>query len=167
MGPLSRLWKWLEGIREVPSDMTVEVPVDKFVTLVEQVILLLCQTYPSVSYTCRLNILKMITKDPRKAKVMLKENEKLQSHMIEIEKSRKKSLEVFKHVGIKKSLFWKGPLHSQNKPHDGGCCYYTGNQLIETSINMVNPKVRFSIITEGKFNIEFQQYKVSTSLEYL
>ena len=32
---------------------------------------------------------------------------------------------------------------------------------------MVNPKVRFSIITEGKFNIEFQQHKVSTSLEYL
>ena len=95
----------VRGIREVPSDMTVEVPVDKFVTLVEQVILLLCQTYPSVSYTCRLNILKMITKDPRKAKVMLKENEKLQSHMMEIEKSRKKSLEVFKHVDIKKSLF--------------------------------------------------------------
>ena len=77
MDSLPRLWKELEGIREVPSDMTVEVPVDKFVTLVEQVILLLCQTYPSVSYTCRLNILKMITKDPRKAKIMLKKNENI------------------------------------------------------------------------------------------
>ena len=44
----------------------------KFVTLVEQVILLLGQASLSVSYTRRLNILKMITKDPRKAKAMLK-----------------------------------------------------------------------------------------------
>ena len=60
----------------------------------------------------------MITKDPRKAKAMLKENEnilresethlfgkKFRSHMKEIEKSRKKSLETFKDVGDKKSLF--------------------------------------------------------------
>ena len=46
-------------------------PLDKFVTLVEQVILLLGQALLSVSYTRRLNILKMITKDPRKKKPCL------------------------------------------------------------------------------------------------
>ena len=71
MGLLSRLCKGLEGIRKAPSDEAVEVPVDKFVTLVEQVILLLGQASCSVSYTRRLNILKMIMKDPRKAKAML------------------------------------------------------------------------------------------------
>ena len=50
---------------------------DKFLNLVEQVILLLGQASLSVSYTRRLNILKMITKDPRKAKAMLKENENI------------------------------------------------------------------------------------------
>ena len=62
----------------------------------------------SVSYTRRLSILKMITKDPRKAKAILIENEnilkeseahlfgkKFRSHMIEIQKSWKKPLEAF------------------------------------------------------------------------
>ena len=72
----------------------------------------------AVAYTRRLNILKMITKDPRKAKALLKENEnvlrgnetrlfgkKFRSHMIEIEKSKKKSLESFKDAGENKSGF--------------------------------------------------------------
>ena len=50
---------------------------DKFVTLVKQVILVLGQVSLSVSYTRRLNILKMITKEPRKAKAMLIENENI------------------------------------------------------------------------------------------
>ena len=41
MVPLFRLWKALEDIRKTPFDEVVEVPEDKFVTLVEQVILLL------------------------------------------------------------------------------------------------------------------------------
>ena len=60
----------------------------------------------------------MIMKYPRKAKAMLKENEnilneienhlfgkKFRSHMIEIKKSRKKSLKAFNYVGEKKSPF--------------------------------------------------------------
>ena len=120
IGPVSRLWKGLEGICKAPSDETVELPVDKFVTLVEQVFLLLGQASLSVSYTRRLNILKMITKDPRIAKAMLKEDEKIlkesethlfgtKIHMIEIEKSRKKTLDIFKEIGKKKSPFWKSP----------------------------------------------------------
>ena len=81
----------------------------------------------------------MITKNLRKAKAMLKESEnilkesethlfgkKFRSHMIETEKSRKKSLEAFKDVGEKKSPFQKGPLRNQNKPHGGGRSYYAG-----------------------------------------
>ena len=121
MGSLSHLWKGLENIRKAPSDEAVAVPVDKFVTLVEQVVLLLGQTTLSSLFR-RLSILKLITKDPRKTKAMLKENEnilresethlfgeKFQSHMIEIKNSRKKSLEAFKDVGEKKSSFQKGP----------------------------------------------------------
>ena len=121
MGSLSRLWKGLENIRKAPSDEAVAVPVDKFVTLVEQVILLLGQTTLSSLFR-RLSILKLITKDLRKTKAMLKENEnilresethlfeeKFQSHMIEIEKSKKKSLEAFKDVCKKKPSFQKGP----------------------------------------------------------
>ena len=40
----------LEDIRKAPSDEAVEVPVDKFVTLIEQVTLLLGQASLSVSY---------------------------------------------------------------------------------------------------------------------
>ena len=65
---LSRSWKGLENIRKAPSDETDEVPVGKFVTLVEQVLLLMGQASLVISYTSRLNILKMIMKDPRKAK---------------------------------------------------------------------------------------------------
>ena len=83
--------------------MTVEILVDKFLTLAEEAILLLSQASLSVSYTRRPNILKMITKDPIRVKAMLRENKnilkesethlfgkKFRSHMLEIEKSRKK-----------------------------------------------------------------------------
>ena len=48
--------------------------------------------------------------------------------MTEIEKSRKKTLEAFKDVGEKKSIFRKGPSHSQNKLHGRECYYYAGKQ---------------------------------------
>ena len=72
---LLRLPKRLKDILKAPSVKAVEVSVDKFVTLVEQAILLLSQASLSVSNICRLNILKMIMEDPRKAKTMLKEHE--------------------------------------------------------------------------------------------
>ena len=146
---------------------------DKFLNLVEQVILLLGQASLSVSYTRRLNILKMITKDPRKAKAMLKENENIlkesKTHLLRKKVSisydrdrisRKKSLKAFKDVGEKKSPFRKGTSHNQNKSHDatGGAITTRGNQVIETNKNMVNSKVRFNIIAEGNFNMEVQQH---------
>ena len=153
---------------------------DKFLNLVEQVILLLGQASLSVSYTRRLNILKMITKDPRKAKAMLKENENIlkesETHLLRKKvsisydrdrKSSKKSLKAFKDVGEKKFPFRKGTSHNQNKSHDatGGAITTRGNQVIETNINMVNSKVRFNIIVEGNFNMEVQQHMVNISLK--
>ena len=64
MSPLSLSCKRLEDIRKAPSHVTVEVLVDKFVTLAEEAILFLSQASLSVSYNHRANILKMITKDP-------------------------------------------------------------------------------------------------------
>ena len=62
-------------------------------------------------------------KDPRKAKALLKEktallqedeghlfDKKFHSHIIEIEHSKKKSLEVFKGNNKYHTLFQKGPL---------------------------------------------------------
>ena len=48
MGPLSRLWKELEDILKAPFDEAVKVSVDKFVVLVELVILWLGQASLSV-----------------------------------------------------------------------------------------------------------------------
>ena len=71
MSPLSRLWKVLEDVRSESSE-AVEVPVDTFATLIEQTTLLLGQASLSISYTCCLNILETLSKDPRKTKTLLK-----------------------------------------------------------------------------------------------
>ena len=107
MGPLSRLWKGLKDIRN-ESHKGVEVTVDTFATLIKETTLLLGQASVLVSYARRLNILKALQKDPRKAKTILKEKtaflqedkghlfrKKICSYIIEIERSKEKSLEVF------------------------------------------------------------------------
>ena len=137
MGPSSWLWKGLEDVRNESSE-AVGVPVDTFATLIEQTTLLLGQASLSVSYARRLNILKTLLKDPRKAKTLLKEKtallqedeghlfgKKFRSHIIETERSKKKSLEVFKGNNEKNTPFRKGPLSYQNRPQGGGRYYYT------------------------------------------
>ena len=136
LGPLSRLWKGLEDVRNESSE-AVEVPVETFATLLEQTTLLLGQASLSVSYARRLNILNTLLKDPREAKTLLKEKIALlqedechlfgktfRSHIIEIERSKKKSLEVFKGNNEKNTPFRKGPLPYQNRPQGGGRYYY-------------------------------------------
>ena len=101
MGPLSRLWKGLEDVRNESSE-AVEVPLDTFATLIEQTTLLLGQASLSISYARCLNILKILLKDPGKAKTLLKEKtillqedeghlfgKKFRSHIIEAERSKK------------------------------------------------------------------------------
>ena len=77
-------------------------------------------------------------KDLRKAKTLLKEKtalleededhlfgKKFRLHIIEIERSKKKSLEVFKSNNEKHAPVWKGPLPYQNRSQGGERYYYT------------------------------------------
>ena len=68
LGPLSRLWKGLEDIKNAPDD-TVPVPVEDHIKLIEQTVLLLGQASNSILYSRRLQILKTLIKDPKKQKM--------------------------------------------------------------------------------------------------
>ena len=151
MGPLSRLSKGLEDVRNESSE-AVEVPVNTFPAFIEQTTLLLGQALLSVSYARRSNILKILLKDPRKVKTLLKEKSALlqedechlfgknfRSHIIEIERSKKKSLEDFKGNNEGNTPFRKDPLPYQNRPQSGGRYYYTA----EPSNQDQNKNVRF------------------------
>ena len=107
LGPLSRLWKGLEDIKNAPDD-TVLVPVEDHVKLVKQTVLLLVQVSNWILYSRRLQKLKTLIKDPKKAKNILKEKtdllqkgnqnlfgKKFKSHVVEAERSKKRTLEVF------------------------------------------------------------------------
>ena len=139
MGPLSRIWKGLEDIQNSTSE-AVEVPVDDFVELIQQATLLLGQASLSITYTRRLNILKQILKDPRKAKSLLKEQsevlqesdghlfgKKFRTFILDSERLKKQSLEVFKNAAPKQP-FRQSPHHEPNRPHGGGRYYYAGKQ---------------------------------------
>ena len=61
--------KGLEDIKNVPDD-TVPMPVEDHIKLIEQTV---GQTSNSILYSRRLQILKTLIKDPKKAKNVLKE----------------------------------------------------------------------------------------------
>ena len=67
LGPLSKLWKGLEDIKNAPDD-TVPVPAEDHIKLIEQTVLLLGQASNSILYSRRLQILKTLIKNPKKAK---------------------------------------------------------------------------------------------------
>ena len=71
MGPLSRLWKGSDDVRNESSE-AAEVLVDAIDILIEQTTLLLGQASLPVSYARRLSNLKTLLKDPCKAKALLK-----------------------------------------------------------------------------------------------
>ena len=126
LGPLSRLWKGLEDIKNAP-DNTVSVPVEDHIKLIEQTVLLLGQASNSILYSQCLQILKTLIKDPKKAKNILKEKadlrqrgdqnlfgKKFRSHFVETERSTKRTLEVFSGGNRSappptKKPFWTGP----------------------------------------------------------
>ena len=66
LGPLSRLWKGLEDIKNALDD-TVPVPAEDHIKLIEQTVLLLGQASNSILYSRRLQILKTLIKNPKKA----------------------------------------------------------------------------------------------------
>ena len=107
LGPLSRLWNGSKDIKNAPDD-TVPVPAQDPFKLIEQIVLLLGQAWNSILYSRRLQILKTLMKDPKKAKNILKEKadllqkgdqnlfgKKFRSHIVETECSKKRTLEVF------------------------------------------------------------------------
>ena len=123
----------MEDFRNESSGAT-----NTFVTLIEQTTLLLGQASPSISYTRLVYILKTLLKDLRKAKTLLKEKtailqeseshvfgKKFRSHIIEVERSKKQSLGVFKGSHDKNNPFQKSPRPYQNRPRGGGRYYYT------------------------------------------
>ena len=99
MGPLSRLLKGLENV------------------------CIICYIDLTNDTSTELNIVKTLLKDPRKAKILLKEKtallqeseshilgKKFRWHIIKNESSKKQSLEVFKGNNEKNTPFQKGPL---------------------------------------------------------
>ena len=144
MGPFKQLWKRLKDVWNEFSE-AMEVPVDTFATLIEQATLFLGRASLSISYTRRLNILKTLLKDPRKPKILQEEKaawfqegenhlfpKKSHSHIIEIEHSKKQSLEVFQGSNEKNNPFRKGPLLYQNRLQVKGNTTTRQNQAIET-----------------------------------
>ena len=109
-GPLARLWSQIEDARVAGrKGEEIYVPLEDYSKLVEQTILVLGQASNSISYTRRMDVLKQVVKDPRKAKNLLKEKKdllnqedeelfgkKIQSYIVETEKSRKRALDVLK-----------------------------------------------------------------------
>ena len=99
MGPLSRLLKGLENVY------------------------IICYIDLTNDTSTELNIVKTLLKDPRKAKILLKEKtallqeseshilgKKFRWHIIKNESSKKQSLEVFTGSNEKNTPFQKGPL---------------------------------------------------------
>ena len=119
IGPLSRLWKGLEDVRNESSE-TVGVHVNTFATLIEQATLLLSQASLWISYT---RIDKRCWKIPvkqryywRKKTALLQESEshlfgkKFRSHIIELNAQRS-SLWKFLRVVMRKTLPFEKALY--------------------------------------------------------
>ena len=174
MGPLIRLCMGLEDVRNESSE-AVEVPVDTFATLIEQTTLLLGQASLSISYACRLNILKALPKDPCKAKTLLKEKtalsqeeeshlfgKKFISHIIEIERSKKKSLEFFK-VIMRKILPFKKALYLTKIDRKvEGDTLTRQNQVIKTKIKIFDfEKTRVQVVESSTMQVQNQMVNTS------
>ena len=152
-GPLSRLWKELENVRNESSE-AVEVPVDTFTSLIEQTTLLLGQASLSISYARHLNILKTLVKGPRKAKILLTEKtvllqedegylfgKKFRSHITEIERSKKKSLEVVKGNNEKNTPSFEKALYLTKIDHKAESATITRqSEVTETKTKMFHFK---------------------------
>lgn len=100
---------------------------------------LLGQASNAISYSRRLNVLKVVVEDPRKVKSILKEKasplqqedecllgKKFRSFITETERSKKQTLEAFKSsTSDKKKPFRKGPSPYRNRQHSEGRFFYS------------------------------------------
>ena len=67
LGPLSRPSKGLEKIKKAPDD-TIPVSIENHIKLIDQTVLLPGQASNAILHSRRLQILKTLIKDPKKAK---------------------------------------------------------------------------------------------------
>ena len=67
LGPLTRPSKGLEKIKKAPDD-TIPVSIENHIKLIEQTVLLPAQASNAILHSRRLQILKTLIKDPKKAK---------------------------------------------------------------------------------------------------
>ena len=135
----------MEDITNAPDD-TAPVPVEDHIKLTEQTVLLLGQASNSILHSRRLQILKTLIKDPKKAKNILKEKtdllqkddqslfgKKFTSHVVEIERSKKKTLEDFLVEVVALLLLPKSPFGQA--PHQT-----TTNRMVEGEFTTVKTR---------------------------
>ena len=125
MGPLSRVCKTLEDVK---NDPTLTLSLEKVATCMDKTVLLLGQAFQAATYHCRFNALSSVMKDHRKLKETLKEKadllsgehrlllgDKFQHYITETVKTRQKSEELFKSMGKGKSqAFRQDPPPQKN-----------------------------------------------------
>ena len=154
LGPLSRLWKGLEDIKNAPGD-TVPMSVEDHIKLIEQTVLLLGQASNSILYSRRFQILKTLIKDPKKAKNISKEKadllqkgdqnffgRKFRSHVVETERSKNRTLEVFSGGTVALLLQQKSPF--------GQALYRTAiNRMVEGDFTTVKSRTIGTDITRN------------------
>ena len=78
MGPLSKVWDILDTARLVGSE-NADLDLFEILDLVEKSITLLGQAQVSFNYFRRQGVLYRLTKDPKKAKILLKQHDEVQS----------------------------------------------------------------------------------------
>ena len=124
MGPLSKLWNVLEGVKGAEEN-AVQISINDLHYYVEQAVLLLRQSSNTITYHRRLNVLGSVMNSQYHVKSMLKEKasllqkhdeylfgKKFRNHIPDTIKSKKQTKEIFiEH----KKLFSFSPSHAPRK----------------------------------------------------
>ena len=124
MGPLSKLWNVLEGVKGAEED-AVQISINDLHYYVEQTVLLLIQSSNTITYHRRLNVLGSVMNSQYHVKSMLKEKasllqkhdeylfgKKFRNHIPDTIKSKKQTKEIF--IEHKKPFSFS-PSHAPRK----------------------------------------------------
>ena len=130
MGPLARVWKTLEDVK---NDPIITLSLEEVATNLDKAVLLLGQAFHTETYHSRLNALSSVMKDHRKLKETLKEKadllsgehrmlfgDKFQHYITETVKTRQKSEELFKSISKEKSQPFRQGSPPQKSSSGGG-----------------------------------------------
>ena len=124
MGPLSKLWNVLEGVKGAEEN-AVQISINDLHYYVEQAVLLLRQSSNTITYHRRLNVLGSVMNSQYHVKSMLKEKasllqkhdeylfgKKFRNHIPDTIKSKKQTKEIF--IEHKKPFSFS-PSHAPRK----------------------------------------------------